>query len=424
MKILSFVIILSVALPAVGLAAPETTEPAAVFTALQLLQTHHIDKVDAVSLLVAALEGLRRRLSQLGAAEGLPDLDRASEGSARASFVARFNRAVAMAGGRLTADQLQQAAVSAMAASFGDPYTAFITPEELAVFQRGGFGGIGIIFRRVEGGVYVWRVFSGGPAARAGLRELDQIVAVDDQQVAAWSNDEVANRIRGPEGSTVKLTIRRPRQSEMLTLSINRGFVRAAPVAHRMLQGGIGYIGLSFIDQGAATEMRRALEDLSRQGMRALVIDLRRSGGGPYRELDDLAPLLLPPDLPIYSLTGPASRTYRTAGVPLLAATIRIVVIVSGDTESLPELLAAAFAEHGRGRLVGTRTAGRGGVYQTFDLPGGGAVRIKVGRAFTGKGSPIENGVRPDIEVELRARDLDEGRDPQLERAVQMASQP
>lgn len=424
MKALATVTLISLCLTTLGLAAPpQTSESAVVLSALQLIRTKHIDSPDPIKLLVAALEGLRRALSRAGTAGRLADLDARSEASARASFVARFNQAVGLATGRLSAVQLARAAVSTMASSLRDPYSTFITPAQLAESRRRGFGGIGIQFRRVDSGIYIWRVFSGGPAAQAGLREFDRIVAVDGQSIRGLTGDQVRSRIRGREGSTVRFTIRRPGQTASRTFSVTRGLITPILVTHRMLQGGIGYIHTQFAD-GASLEMKSALEDLSRRGMRALVLDLRLSSGGLYRELDDISHLLLPPGLLVYSVTGQEPLTYRTSGAPLLSPSVRIVVLVGGDTEAFSELLAAAILERGRGRLVGTRTPGLGGFYRSFDLPGGGALAIKTGRAFTGKGVPLKNGVRPDIVVRLRASDLARGRDPQLERAIQTASQP
>lgn len=423
MKALGIVTLVSLCLTTLGLAAPpQTTESAVVLSALQLIQTNHTDSPDPIKLLVAALNGLRRALSRAGATKRLADLDSRSEASARASFVARFNQAMGLASGRLSAAQLARAAVISMVSSLRDPFSTFVTPEQLAESRRREFGGIGIQFRRVEDGIFIWRVFSRGPAAKAGLREFDRIVAVDGQSVRGLTGDQVRSRIRGREGSTVRFTIHRPGQTAPLTFSVTRGLITPVLVTHRMLQGGIGYIHTLFTD-GASREMNTALEDLSRQGMRALVLDLRLSSGGTYRELDEISRLLLPPGLLVYSVTGQQSLTYRTAGAPLLSPSVRMVVLVGGDTEALSELLASALSERGRGRLVGTRTAGLGGFYRSFDLPGGGALTIKTGRAFTGKGVPLKNGVRPDVEVRLRARDLDRGHDPQLERAIRVASQ-
>lgn len=406
-------------------ATAQAVDPTVVFYALQLIGTTHVDNPDPVKLIVGALDGLRQTLSQVGIRDLIADLDSGSEASARATFTARFNQTVGLLQGRMSVIRLEHAAINAMASSLGDTYTFFVTPQQQAESSLQGYSGVGIFFRRVDGGFYVWDVFSDGPAHRAGVREFDQIVAVDGQSVQGLTQEEVRIRIRGPERTTVTLTLRRPGRTGTLTLSIPRGFVTPLVwLEEGMLRAGIGYVRLSDFTQGVSRDMHRSLESLSRRGMRALILDLRFGGVGQYAEAGQVADLLLPSGLVLYSIVGKEPRTQQTVRSPVLDRDVRLVVLINGDTVGPAEVLAAAISEYERGRLVGVKTRGAGIVWRTYDLPGGAALTIKIGRVSTGKGMPLENnGVTPDIEVMLRAADLDRGQDPQLERATQLVLQ-
>lgn len=399
-------------------------EPVRVFAAADLLHTYHIDAPNRTRLLVAALGGLRRAVVRAGVASPLADLETTSEEAARTSFSARFKLALGWVQGKLSTRRLEDAAIAAMLAGVGDRFSTIVSAERQAEIRRGGYGGIGIFFRLVEGRVYIWAVFGRGPAAKAGIREFDQVLAVDRQGVRGLTQEEVARRIRGPDGSAVRLTIRRPGRRNPLNVTVRRERVAAPSVSHRMHPNGIGYIRLHSLGPGAGNAVAQSLKDLQRQGIRALVLDLRQNDFGGLREVDHVAGTLLPKDSPLYVVRGMESATGRTGGTPSVPLSLPAVVLVDADTKWVAEVLAAALSESGRARLVGTRTARQGGFGRLFDIPGGGALLIKTSRVVTGRGVLLErSGVKPDVEVPLRAADLNAGTDPQLARALQMARQ-
>lgn len=366
----------------------QPVDPVRVFAAADLLITHHIDAPNRTRLLVAALGGLRRAIVQAGVASPLADLDTVTEEAARTSFSARFNMALRSVQDTLSAAQLEDAAIVAMVTGLGDRVTTFFSAERQAEFLLGGYGGIGVFLRLVEGRVYIWAPFSGGPAAQAGIREFDQVLAVDGRSIRGLTQEAVINRIRGPEGSAVRLTIRRPGRANPLTVTVRRGRVSAPSVSHRMHPDGIGHIRLHTLGPGAGNAVDLSLKDLKRRGIRALVLDLRQNDFGGLREVDHVASSLLPQGIPLYVVRGRESATGRTSGTPKIPLSVPVVVLVDAGTMWVAEILAAAFSESNRARLVGMRTARQGGYVGSFGIPGGGGFLIKTSRVLTGKGGP------------------------------------
>jgi carboxyl-terminal processing protease len=424
--ILSLVIVAGVVVGPVGVRPAAAADASLVFAVVDILRDEHVDQPDPVRLLAAAVQGLRQALSRAGITATLPDLTATDDIRAREEFQARFDQAVTAAAGRLTEAQLQHAAAQAMAASMNDSHTGFISSERLAERRRqqqnqAGFTGIGILLMSRPDRFYVRLVFPGTPAERAGLRQFDRIAAIDGQSTVGMTTEDVSSRIRGPQGTPVTITVQRPGQVAPLSFVIVREPIVVAAVEHRLLDGRIGYIRFGQFTQGSASLVRRAIEDLQRQGMRGLVLDIRSNPGGFVAELNQIADMFLPAGLPIYTMDSrrQGAQTQVTRAGPVLNRATPLVVLVDDGTASAGELLAAALQDHGRAALVGAQTAGAVLVSLTFPLPGGAGLSVSIARMTTPRGVVLEgNGLRPDVEVELTIEDMDRGIDSQLARAL------
>ncbi len=425
-----------------------------VFAAYQAIIQNHVDRPDPIKLLTGALTGLRQALTKVGIAERLADLTATDEVSARAEFQARFDRAVMLGQGKLTATQLQYAAARGMVDGMGDNLTFFFTPQQWAERNKG-YTGTGLIFWNKLGRFFIFSVLPYGPAASAGLRPFDRILAIDGQSVLemmkkGMADQEIASHIRGPEGSAVKLTVLRPGQNAPLSFSVVRQrILRLPPEEHKLLDGRLGYIQLASlpvrINYSAA--VRRALIDLQRAGMRGLILDLRHFGGGAYVQIHQVANALLPAGVPIQMIVshtegvdrhsrpeecrrpleirenGLSSRTCTdiTSGTTLLDPSIPLVVLMDEKTDTTGETLSAAIRAARRGKLLGMHSAGRVGWVDFTELPGGAVIGVRTRLVLAGDGTVLDKvGVQPDLVVELTAQDLDRGVDTQLQRAVQM----
>lgn len=425
-------ILLALVLALGGVAAPwapraaAAADAAVVFAAVDILAQQHYAAPDPVRLLAAAAEGLRRALAQAGIAAPPAALQAVTEAGAREEFQRYYDRAALLAQGRLSLTQLQYAAAAAAAASLDDSHTAFLLPEQWAEVQRelsnqASFTGIGIRLLTRGGQFYVMNVFPGTPAARAGLRDLDRVVAVDGQSTEGMPLQEVSRRIRGPQGVPVEVVVRRPGEPAPLVFTITREPIQVPAVDARMLEGQTGYLRLHHLGSGATVQFRRALQHLQAQGMRALVLDLRGNGGGLVGETVSVASALLPAGLPVMQRENRLRRIAdRTRGGPLLPTLVPLVVLIDEATASGGEVIAAAMREHRQAPLVGVRTAGALLASLYFSLPGGAAIEVAVERVTTGKGAVVEKvGLGPDIDVELTPDHLEQGVDAQLERALQ-----
>ncbi len=417
-----------VAILVASLSAPvKAADASLVFAALLVLKDNHVDSPDPVKLLAAALGGLRQALTRAGITEPLADLRTADEGVARADFQDRFDQAVSLAAGRVGETQLQYAAAAAMAASLGDSQTSFITPEQYRASllrQRGqaSYSGIGVFFLRRSGKIYLFHVFPGGPAARAGLRDLDRLLAVDGENVQGMELDPVRARIMGPPGTVVRLEVQRFGENAPLRFSITREPILIPAVEHSILERQLGYLRFLRFSDGSAGQVRSAIAELQRQEMRGLVLDLRDNGGGLYVELNAVVDSLLPSGSVAYTERTRQGRTTHLAqGTPVLPPGVPLVILVNESMGGPAEVLAAALQANARAQVVGVKTDGTVVSSRPWRLPGDAGIIVAVAHILSPNGVDLEGtGVTPDVVIEMNADDLDRGIDTQLRRALEM----
>ncbi len=411
--------------------AQAAADQSLVLEALQVLQTHYVDPVNAPKALNAAVAGLRQQLSAAGVAADLPDIPSfVTEAEARRLFAERFTAATAAASGQLSRTQLAYAAIRGMTDSFNDSHTGFLTPEqndERRQRQRGqaGFTGVGVVLLPKDDRFYVWIVIPGGPAEAAGVHEFDRILKVNDVATGGMTVDQVSGAVRGPAETPVTLTLGRPGAPEPLAITITRAPIVVPSIFRsELLDGGVGYIRLYQFVERTGSDVRAAVARLLAQGMHALVLDLRGNSGGYLNELNSVLNTLLPPGVPMYTemRQGGQVRVVRTTQVPLLPASVPMIVLIDESSASAAELLAAAIKENHRGKLVGQKTAGAVEASIMIDLSDGSALSVTTFRLATGDGVRLEGtGVAPEVASELTAADLEAGRDRQLGTAVQLA---
>lgn len=426
------------AVPAIlvlALSAPmaHAADASLVIEALGVLRSRYVDQVDPIALLNAAIAGVRQALSSAGLQADLPDIAQGTTAAAaEGAFRERFDAASTASGGRVTPTALAYAAVEAMTATLNDSHTGFITPEanrERQLRQQGqaGFSGIGVVLMPREGRFYIRDVIPGGPAQAAGVQPLDRVARIDNVPTGGLTTSQVSGMIRGPAGTTVTLVFDRPGRPDPVTISVTRGPIQVPAIFQaRVLDGGIGYLQFYQFVARSGADFRGALERLLAGNMRALVLDVRGNSGGFLNELVTVVNAVLPPGRPIYQETtrGGVTRTARTSAAPLLPSHIPVVLLIDEGSASAAELLSAALQENGRATLVGAKTSGAVEASILVDLSDGSALSVTVLRLASGQGRRLEGlGVAPDVEVPLAVAELDQGRDPQLQRAIQVARQ-
>jgi carboxyl-terminal processing protease len=265
--------------------------------------------------------------------------------------------------------------------------------------------------------VMVVSPIDGSPAAQAGIRTDDRVLAVDGESVDGLTLGQVVARIRGPVGKEVRLRLRNPGGAER-DLAITRDVIRLQPVKGR-LEGDIGYVRVSQFSGGVAALLRSQVMELDRQaafGLKGLVLDLRRNPGGVLDEAVKMADLFLG-DVAIVSTKArnPADNDNRYGRQGEIVAGIPMVVLIDGGSASAAEIVAGALKDQGRATLVGQKSYGKGSV-QVLEEVSEGGVRVTIARYFRPNKQPVDGiGISPDIEISPA-----ENGDPQLERALEV----
>ena len=302
-------------------------------------------------------------------------------------------------------------AIAGMVQSFGDPYTFFVEPEprELERDQLAGkFGGIGATLELSDAG-WLLHPLPDQPAAKAGVLDGDLLVAVDGVPITAtMSSDAVITLVRGEPGSVVEVRVRRAgagRDAEEVVIAVTRAEIETPSVEWRMLDDSpqtadVGYIRHTIFSERSADEMRRAIEELRAAGAHRYVWDLRGNPGGMLNIAVELADLWLDEGIILTEEKADGSRKTFTATPGQAAGNAPLVVIVDGGSASASEIVAGALRDHGRARLVGSKTFGKGSVQLIHELADRSSLHVTTAQWFTPDGAQISGqGLTPDIAV-------------------------
>lgn len=308
------------------------------------------------------------------------------------------------------------AAIGGLVDGLGDQFSGFVTPDDAASMREvlsNEYAGIGAVVEEAQtGGVYIIRVFEDSPAEKAGMLPGDVVIAVDGEDVTADILDETVQKVRGPAGTTVILTLVREGILEPFDVTVLRAIVEYPSVESEVLEEGrVGYIALYDFYELSDERLKRAVEELLDQGVEGLVLDLRGNGGGYLDTCVTIADIFLDEGVILFEKDNDGSTTtYRSYGGDP-AEEIPLVILVDENSASASEILAGAVQDRERGLLVGQTTFGKGSVQTLYDLPDESLLRITTANWFTPADRTIQgNGVTPDLLVELPL--LEEGDDP------------
>lgn len=296
---------------------------------------------------------------------------------------------------------LDLATVESMLAALGDPYTEYLDPAAYRLLRAEtarSYSGIGATVLPVTNGLVVTSI-QAGPARAAGLRVDDRIVAIDGVGVAGVPFARALARIIGPEGSTVRLRIRRTGRE--LRLSVVRRRIEAPVISSRLLAvrhgRRVGYVRLAACRAGAAQVLRMELRRLERARASALILDLRGNPGGLLDQAVAVASLFLDRGV-VVSVESANHHGEVFEARPAAASRLRLVVLVDRSTASAAEVVAAALSDNNRATLVGETTYGKALVQTVTPLSNGAALRLTTARYLTPAGIDISRrGVEPDV---------------------------
>ena len=298
---------------------------------------------------------------------------------------------------KLPADTVIGNAVDAMLESL-DPYTEYYPQakgKDLKMLMTGKYAGVGALIRYSPKykNVFIDEPYENMPAANAGLRKGDLILAIDDLSMEGKTTQFVSDHLRGDAGTTFMIKIRRPSTGKIMKLKITRGAIKMPAVPYYgLLDSGIGYINLNQFTEDCSKDFRRAFVEMKKNGMHKLIVDLRNNGGGLESEAVNIVNIFVPKDVTIVSNHGKVKRLdrdYKTTAEPI-DTVIPIVVLVNNNTASSSEITAGALQDLDRAVIMGTRTYGKGLVQTTVDLPYNGKMKLTTHKYYIPSGRCIQ----------------------------------
>lgn len=326
---------------------------------------------------------------------------------------------------QLTEEQMESGIYKGLLGALNDPYSVYYTAEEyksLSEQTSGEYGGIGAYIgtNQDTGYAIISGVFDGSPAAEAGLQAGDIFYKVDDEEVLGMTTEEIVSRVKGPENTSVHLTMIREGAADYIEVDITRKIINAPTVRNEMIDDQIGYLQISEFYNVTPGQFDQALADLKSQGARGLIIDLRGNPGGTVTAVTEIAEKMLPEGLVFYMEEKDGKRTeYTCQGADF---DMPLVVLVDGYSASASEILSGAIQDAGIGTIVGTQTFGKGIVQNIYPLDDGTAIKLTVAKYYTRGGQDIHKvGITPDVVVEFdsEAYEKDET-DNQKDKAVEI----
>ena len=311
---------------------------------------------------------------------------------------------------------LINAAMKGMLSSL-DPHSQFMNPDDFRDMQvdtRSRFNGLGIEVSMKNGLPTVIAAMEDTPAAKAGVLSGDQILRINGISTERMDLQDAINVLRGPAGAKITLTLLRPSTKEIKEYTLQRAEIKIQSVkGARLLDPEftgpfkIGYIRLVQFNEPTADELSKALDELQKQGMQALILDLRNNPGGLLNSAVDVCAQFLPPNTKVVSTQGRVAsqqHDYSTSGAKKERPTFPMVVLINEGSASGAEIVAGALKDLHRAVLVGETTFGKGSVQNVMQLPDGSAVRFTTAKYYTPSKQVIQgNGVTPNIRVAVTA---------------------
>lgn len=317
-------------------------------------------------------------------------------------------------------------AIQGLAASFGDPYTVFFPPEQSQMFEEdvsGNFGGAGMEIGIRDQILTVVSPLKGSPAEKAGIKSGDKILKIDDLMTNDMNTEEAVAKIRGAKGTKVTVTLFRTGTPAPFEVTIIRDTINIPTIKTTLRKDGIFVIELYSFSENSPDLFRNAMKEFIASGSSKLILDMRGNPGGYLDAAVDMASWFLPAGKVVVKEDmgdhgeGDVERSRGYNTFPNL----KMVILVDGGSASASEILAGALSEHGIAQLVGEKTFGKGSVQELVPLTENTSLKITVARWLTPNGKSIsEQGLSPDVKVSRTQKDYDQGKDPQLDKAVEI----
>lgn len=317
-------------------------------------------------------------------------------------------------------------AIEGMVNSAGDPYTNFFEPKAAEMFKSdvdGSFDGIGAEIGFRKGILTIITPMDDSPAKRSGLLTGDAVLKVDDKSTQSMSLEEAVMAIRGKKGTEVTLGIAREGMEEVTDFKITRDTIVVPTISSEIKDGDIGYVKLYSFSTNAVSEFENAVKKLKSKGAKKFIFDLRNNPGGLLDAAIDISSSFLPRgELVLIEDfgNGDGKKEYRSYGKKLLEG-VPTVILINEGSASASEIVAGAVSGKDKIKIIGKKSFGKGSVQELIDLPNGTFLKVTIAKWLTPNGQSIQdNGIEPDVAVEITKEDIENKKDPQLDKALEI----
>lgn len=318
-------------------------------------------------------------------------------------------------------------AISGLVGSLDDPYTIFLNPDEAKAFQEeiaGNFTGVGMEIGIKNKVLTVITPLKNTPAEKAGILAGDQVLKIDKTLTLGLDVDKAIKLIRGEKGTTVTLTIFRAGFKEPKEIKIVRDVINVPILDFETRPDGIFLVQLYSFSENSADLFRKAMIKFSESGSKKLILDLRGNPGGYLDAAVDISSWFLPAGKVVVTEDygkNQKPKAFRSKGYNSLSGDLQIVILINAGSASASEIVAGALQDQGVALLVGEQSFGKGSVQEVVDVTSDTLLKITVAKWLTPNGHLIhEIGLTPDYKVERTAKDIENKKDPQMDKAVEL----
>lgn len=327
---------------------------------------------------------------------------------------------------KLNEKEMFYGAIRGMVSSLGDPYTVFMNPAVAQEFEEdlaGTFEGIGAEIGIRNDILTIIAPLADMPAEKAGLRAGDKVYAIDGESTAGITVDEAVNKIRGPKGTEVVLTISRDGMEEAEEMPITRGVIAVKSVKTELRDDKIFVVQITNFNDDTLDLFNRAVQEIIAKDPKGVILDLRNNPGGYLDTAIEVASEWVEDGAVVTEKFSEEKKDEYLARGRARLKDYNTVVLINQGSASASEIVAGALQDHNKAVVAGKQTFGKGSVQILENLPDGSSVKITVAKWLTPGGNCInEKGITPDVEIDLTEEDYDAGNDPQTEKAVEILS--
>lgn len=333
---------------------------------------------------------------------------------------------------KIDGQKMLYGSIQGMVASLGDPYTVFLTPSQNKVVKNqlgGTYTGVGIELGYKDNHMVVISPLDGSPAKAAGVKAGDLIIKIADKTTDKLTLPDAVNLIRGDAGTSIGMTLLHQGDSTTYDVTLTRSAIKVKSATFSDKGGGVGYIKLSTFGDNTNDEWAAAVDQAKAAGSKVIIVDVRDNPGGYLTDAVNIGSEFIASGAVVKQQTGDTVHELDVVRQGRLL-TIPVVVLINGGSASASEILSGALQDYGRAPLVGTQSFGKGTVQEVQDIKCTPAppdntcpsLHITVAKWLTPKGRWVHGvGLTPDVKVDITTDDFKAGRDPQLDRAIQIA---